>query len=57
MGSRIGFEEETHKEKHADAINNEGAKLHAKHTKVQHHNPQVEELVEDAGALEEEDPS
>jgi hypothetical protein len=52
MGSRIGSEEETHKEKHADVINKEAGILHAKLTKVQHHNPQDEEFIEEAEALE-----
>jgi hypothetical protein len=47
MGYKIGLEEETHNEEHTDSINKEAAKLHAKHTKVQHHNSQVEELVEE----------
>jgi hypothetical protein len=47
MSSKIGSDEEIHKEKHADDMNNEAAKLQVKHTKVQHHNPQVEELAEE----------
>jgi hypothetical protein len=33
-------------------MNKEAAKLYAKHTKVQHHNIQVEEFAEDTEALE-----
>jgi hypothetical protein len=40
----VGFEEETHYEKHTHAMNNEAPKLQVTHTIVQHHNTQFKEL-------------
>jgi hypothetical protein len=50
--SECGLEKENPWEKTESAINTEVAQVHAMHMKVQHHNPQVKDLVEDAEALE-----